>query len=194
LPLIDEKAHRHQFDASSINWLHPHDPVALIVGQLFGTWSAFGVHQMRDAGAIDVGIHEPHAATEGMQAAGEPCSDGAFTDATLATAHGNDIVDIESNSTAGVATANGGMDFNTGLKFRGGELDALTDSSFQLFGFGVGRRGQFDPDTGIGAIYEGVADHSQVAQGPLGAWFCDVGYQNPQLFGCRHGAFDLLKK
>jgi hypothetical protein len=109
-----------------------------------------------------------------MQTAGQSSGYGAFANASLAAADSDNVVNVQSDATTGVLAANGGVDFDAGLKFRSSELDALTNGGFQLFGFRVGRCWQFDPNARISPIHEGIANHPQVTQRPLGAGFDNV--------------------
>jgi hypothetical protein len=196
LSLIDEEAHGHEFDAGGVDGFDAHDAVALGIGEFFGAGAAFGVHEVGDAGAVDISVHQTNTTAERVQCAGESGSDGAFSDATFAAPDGDNVMHVEPDASAGIASADGRLNFDAGLEFRSGELDALADGGFELFGFWVGWCGEFDADAGIGAVDEGVADHPQFTERFLGAGFDDIGDEDLELFGCWHvgGAFGELSE
>jgi hypothetical protein len=104
--------------------------------------------QVRNAGSVDVGVHQAGFRTKIIQSVGQARRDGAFADAPLAAADGDDVADVESESAAGVFSPDTGR--KTHLDRLGESGIRLADCLFDGLGeplpLGVGGRRQFDFD------------------------------------------------
>jgi hypothetical protein len=142
----EQKAHRH--DGHAVE----HDGRHLAIDDSRG-WSAFEPEEMGDAGAINVGIEEADFAAGAFEAQGERGGDGAFADAALAGADGDDALGREADLAELLrwALVDGEVDFYVGERGEAG-FDEICQPllGFLPEGGGVRREGEREGGGGAG--------------------------------------------
>ena len=142
---------------------------------------------MWNAGAVNIGIHQSNPAAERFQSAGQRRRDRAFSNTAFATAHRNDIVDVQPDSSPGVLSTDCWKQVDI-------QRLALGDQSRELFFHSrpkslrmrISWCQHVNVDVDRRIVTTDIADPLQFSQGALDFRINDLACERPDFFRSCH--------